>query len=133
MTIDDSKVNPFFTIDSQQHFLFGHLTEGWSGTDWVGDALTCTASVPVSGPQGEVDRVEIGFVQLARTTTFQAFYGGRIQQEGGIGLNYFVPPALTNTMFFLDGTKGTRDPWYRNPVFATGKGGMRSSSATIRG
>jgi hypothetical protein len=51
--------------------------------------------------------------------------------KGGIALNYFVPPALPNTVL-LDGTSTTggaptRDPWYRNPVFGTAAGGGRAA------
>ena len=79
-----------------------------------------------AGPQAELDRLELGFVQIAKATTFKAFYAGRKRSEGGIALDYFVPPALTRTVL-LDGTKNARDPWYRNPVFATAAGGKRAA------
>jgi len=121
LTIDSTGVVPAgaFVNDT---FLFGHLTTGFSGSDFTGDALTCLATVPVSGPAAEVDRLEVGFVQLARATSFQAFYAGRMPSEGGIALDFFVPPAL-NAKVLLDGASNPRDPWYRNPKFATSRGG----------
>lgn len=127
LTIDDNLAQPGSQVDATQTFLFGHLTRGWDGRDWVEDAIVCTGAVPISGPQSEVDRVELGFVQIARATSFQAFYAGRIASEGGIALNYFVPPALTTTIL-LDGTSGARDPWYRNPTFGTAAGNRRSAT-----
>lgn len=126
LTIDETAAKPNSQINPNQTFLFGHLTSGWNGNDWVADAVTCRATVPVAGPQAELDRLELGFVQIAKATTFKAFYAGRKRSEGGIALDYFVPPALTRTVL-LDGTKNARDPWYRNPVFATAAGGKRSA------
>jgi hypothetical protein len=118
LTIDASGAKPDSQFSANNTFLFGHLGQGWNGNDWVGDAITCKASVPITGPQAETDRVELGFVQIARALSFQAFYAGRIASEGGIALNYFQPPALASKVLF-DGTKGARDPWYRNPVFGS--------------
>ena len=126
LTINEAPAKPDSQFSTNQTFLFGHLTTGWNGNDWVADAITCNATVPVSGPQSEVDRLELGFVQIARATTFKAFYAGRKRSEGGIALDYFVPPALTRTVL-LDATKTARDPWYRNPVFATATGGRRTA------
>jgi hypothetical protein len=127
LTIDDAPAQPSSQYDESNTFMFGHLTSGWNGSDWVDDAITCTGTVPISGPQDEVDRVELGFVQIARATSFKAFYSGRVASEGGIALDYFVPPALTSTVI-LDGTKGARDPWYRNPTFGTAAGGRRTAA-----
>jgi hypothetical protein len=123
LKITSSGVIPGSTLDKNGVFLFGHLTNGWNGSDWVADALTCTGSVPVSGPQDELDRLEIGFVQIARASGFRAFYGGRTEKEGSIGLDYFLPPALTKTVL-LDGgsSSGLRDPWYRNPTLGFSAG-----------
>ena len=131
LTIDEAGAKPDFAFTNNNTFLLGHLTTGFSGTDFVGDAITCNATVPVSGPLAEVSGLELGFVQIAEAESFQAFYGGRIVSEGGIALNYFVPPALSNTVL-IDGTTrsggtATRDPWYRNPVFGTGAGGRRAA------
>jgi hypothetical protein len=127
MTIASSDAKPDGQFDQNRAFLFGHLTKGWNGNDWVADAITCTATVPVSGPQSELDRLELGFVQVARAVSFQAFYAGRMASEGGIALNYFVPPALASTVL-LDGANNPRDPWYRNPTFSTASGGRRSAA-----
>src|SRR5919197_2624649 len=124
LTVDDSNAKPDSTFSPNNTFLFGHLTQGWNGSDWVGDAITCTGSVPITGPQTEVGAVELGFVQVARAVSFQAFYARRIASEGGIALNYFVAPALTKTAL-LDGTRNARDPWYRNPTFGVGPGNSR--------
>lgn len=126
LTVTDTKAKPSFDFNPDKTFLFGHLTEGWNGSDWVGDAITCTATVPISGPQTEVDRLELGFVQVARAVVFQAFYAGRMFSEGGIALDYFVPPAMAGNVL-LDGTRGARDPWYRNPVFGLAAGGRRGA------
>ena len=126
LTIDTAPAKPDSQISSNQTFLFGHLTTGWNGNDWVADAVTCKATVPVAGPQAETDRLELGFVQIAKATTFKAFYAGRVRKEGSIGLDYFVPPALTRTVL-LDGVKNARDPWYRNPLFASAAGGTRTA------
>jgi hypothetical protein len=126
LTVNDAAAKPDSQISTNQAFLFGHLTSGWNGTDWVADAITCNATVPVSGPAAEVDGLELGFVQIAKATTFKAFYAGRKRSEGGIALDYFVPPALTRTVL-LDATKSARDPWYRNPTFATASGGRRAA------
>lgn len=124
LKIDTSLARPDSTYTGNGVFIIGHLTTGWSGTDFVGDAVTCTGTVPVSGPATDVDRLELGFVQIARAKSFVAFYAGRTANEGSIGLDYFQPPAL-NAKFILDGTKGARDPWYRNPTFAQGLPGTR--------
>lgn len=126
LTIEDGAVVPDLTLDKFSNRIFGHLTKGWSGSDWTGDALTCKGSVPVSGPESELQGLELGFVQLARATSYQAFYAGRIRKEGSISLNYFIPPAMTSTIL-LDGTKTARDPWYRNPTFAPAAGGRRAA------
>jgi hypothetical protein len=126
LTVDDSNAKPDSAFSSDNSFLFGHLTQGWSGSDWTGDAITCIATVPITGPQTEVAAVELGFVQIARAVSFQAFYAGRIASEGGIALNYFVAPALSKTVL-LDGTRNARDPWYRNPTFGVGPGNSRSA------
>jgi hypothetical protein len=128
LTVTDADAKPSFDFDAGKTFLFGHLTKGWSGSDWVDDAITCTATVPVSGPRAETDLLEVGFVQVARAVSFQAFYAGRIASEGGIALNYFVPPALASNALLDGGSKGARDPWYRNPVFSTVSGGRRSAT-----
>lgn len=125
LTIDSSGVTPAGQVVNDT-FLFGHLTTGFSGSDFTGDALTCLGTVPVSGPAAEVDRLELGFVQVARAVSFQAFYAGRMSFEGGIALNYFFPPALSATVL-LDGANNPRDPWYRNPTFGTAPGGKRSA------
>ena len=125
LTIDSSGVVPAGQVVNDT-FLFGHLTTGFSGSDFTGDALTCGATVPVSGPAAEVDRTELGFVQVARAVSFQAFYAGRIHSEGGIGLDYFIPPALSAKVL-LDGSNNPRDPWYRNPTFATARAGNRAA------
>jgi hypothetical protein len=46
--------------------------------------------------------------------------------EGGIALDYFIPPAL-NAKVLLDGTNSPRDPWYRNPTFSTTRAGKRAA------
>lgn len=125
LTIDSSGVTPAGQVVNDT-FLFGHLTTGFSGSDFTGDALTCLGTVPVSGPAVEADRLEVGFVQVARAASFQAFYAGRMHSEGGIALDYFVPPAL-NANVLLDGSNSPRDPWYRNPTFGTAAGGKRTA------
>ena len=125
LTIDSSGVTPAGQVVNDT-FLFGHLTTGFSGSDFTGDALTCLATVPVNGPAAEVDRLEVGFVQVARAVSFQAFYAGRMPSEGGIALDYFVPPALMAKVL-LDGSNSPRDPWYRNPTFGTAGGGKRAA------
>jgi hypothetical protein len=125
LTIDSSGVRPASQVVNET-FLLGHLTTGFSGSDFTGDALTCSATVPVSGPAAEIDRLEVGFVQVARAVSFQAFYAGRMPSEGGIALDYFIPPAL-NAKVLLDGTNSPRDPWYRNPTFSTARAGKRAA------
>lgn len=115
LTIDEKLAVPDSDFNLQKTFMFGHLTKGWNGVDFVDDAVTCKGSVPVSGPRDEVENLELGYVQLARAVSFKAFYGGRIPGEGSIALDYFVPPAMTSTVL-LDGVKNARDPWYRNPI-----------------
>ena len=126
LTIDSSGVKPAGQVVNDT-FLFGHLTTGFRGGDFTGDALTCLGTVPVSGPAAEVDRLELGFVQVARAVTFQAFYAGRMHSEGGIALDYFVPPAL-NAKVLLDGSNNPRDPWYRNPTFGTAPASRRAAN-----
>lgn len=125
LTIDSAGVAPAGQVVNDT-FLFGHLTTGFSGSDFSGDALTCLGTVPVSGPAVEVDRLELGFVQVARAVSFQAFYAGRMHSEGGIALDFFIPPAL-NGKVLLDGSNNPRDPWYRNPTFGTAPGGRRAA------
>jgi hypothetical protein len=127
LTVSDSSARPGSQVDTTRGFLFGHLSQGWNGSDWVADAITCSATVPVAGPQSEVDRLELGFVQIARAVSFQAFYAGRIHSEGGIALNYFVPPALTTAVLLDGASRNARNPWYRNPVFALGGGNRRAA------
>jgi hypothetical protein len=126
LTVEDAGAHADSQIDHHRNLLFGHLTLGWNGQDWVQDALTCTANVPLTGPQDEVNRLELGFVQVARANSFQAFYAGRIASEGGIGLNYFISPALMSNIL-LDGKRGVRDPWFSTPVFATARGDRRNA------
>jgi len=99
------------------------LTEGWSGSDWTGDAITCTATEPIKNKDPS-QGVDLGFVQVARGTIFHAFYAGRIPSEGSIGLNFFIPPAFPQSVV-LDGSGNTPDPWYRVPRFELAGGGKR--------
>jgi hypothetical protein len=123
--IDDAK--PDSKIDTQKNVLLGHLTRGWDGSNWNDDAVVIDAIVPINGPKSETDKVELGFVQIARATDYKAFYAGRMASEGSIILDYFIPPALPSPIM-LDGLKDARDPWYRNPVIG---GGAKGRTAAI--
>jgi hypothetical protein len=109
IVVDDSKAKP--GSDKGPKRVFGHLTEGWSGSNWTGDALTATGSVPVT--LGPTDMFDLGFVQLARGVTWQGFYAGRTAKEGSIILDYFLPPAMTSTLLLDGGSQNITDPWYR--------------------
>ena len=104
-------------------FLRGHMTQGWNGSDIVGDALTCTATVPAT----DDDNATFGFIQIARATDFFAFYSGRIKTEGSIALNYFTPPAL-DSKILLDYLSSSSPPWYSTPTFGTAAGHRRMAS-----
>jgi hypothetical protein len=113
MTADGTKAVADCAIDTRRNRIFGHLTQGWNGAKWEKDALTWKASAPVQMPAAERDLWEFGFVQVAEAVSFEAFYAGRIASEGSIGLYYFQPPALAQTIL-LDGGDKTQDPpWYR--------------------
>jgi hypothetical protein len=127
ITPEFKEAKPDHAFNANNSILFGHLTHGWNGSDWIDDAVTATGSVPIIGPQAETDLVELGFVQIAKAVTFQAFYAGRVPSEGSVALNYFVPPAMTSPVF-LDRTKTAREPWYRNPVFGVGAGNRRPAN-----
>lgn len=106
---------PDFQLDKAKNRIFGHLTDGWSGSNWTGDAVTWTASVPVDMTLNDVSLWEFGFVQFAEATSFEAFYSGRYNHEGSIGTYYFVPPALTQKIILDGADKDQPEPWYRAP------------------
>src|SRR5947209_768204 len=111
ITVDSSKATPSFD-DTGSRFI-GHLKEGWDGTNFSGDALTATGSVPVTLASG--DDFKLGFVQFAKGVTWQAFYAGRTPKEGSIVLDFFLPPAMT-TILLLDGSNAKLPPpFYRSP------------------
>lgn len=102
-------------IDDNKNRFFGHLTKGWDGSSWKDDAITWRANVPTTLTAAERDTWDFGFVQIAEATLFQAFYSSRIRSEGAIILNYFIKPAMTQTILLDGGEKGVAEPWYRLP------------------
>jgi hypothetical protein len=109
IVVDDSGAKPGSDIGPKR--VFGHLTQGWSGSNWTDDAVTATGSVPVT--MGPEDTMDLGFVQLAKGVTWQGFYAGRTAKEGSIVLDYFLAPAMTSTLLLDAGTQTVTDPWYR--------------------
>ena len=101
--------------NENQNRLYGHLTKGWDGSIWKEDAITWRANVPTTLTADERDTWDFGFVQIAEATKFQAFYSARIPSEGAIILDYFLKPAMTQTILLDGGEKGVADPWYRLP------------------
>jgi hypothetical protein len=102
-------------VDDSKNRFFGHLTKGWNGRIWNEDAITWKASAPSSIPAKEVPDWEFGFVQIAEATQFQAFYSSRIPSEGAIILDYFIKPAMTQTILLDGGSSTASEPWYREP------------------
>lgn len=123
ITIQNQGASPDWATSADDAFLLGHLGTGWSGSDWTADAITATASIPVSNP----GQAEFGFVQLARANRFQAYYAGRLSREGSVTLDYFVPPALKQKIM-LDGGGSLRDPWYREPISQATPGGRSAKT-----
>ncbi|MBL9010109.1 MAG: hypothetical protein JNL56_02915 [Alphaproteobacteria bacterium] len=116
-------------VDDSKNRFFGHLTKGWNGKIWDADAITWTANAPSTIPAAERDSWDFGFVQIAEATKFQAFYSSRIPSEGAIIVDYFIKPAMTQTILLDGGSKTAPEPWYRDPAGAVLPNGRIQSAS----
>lgn len=78
--IDVTGAIPDAYPDTTTGDLIGHLTQGFNAGTFTGPAVTVTGSVPVEGG----DKMDVGFIQTLRVSTYQAFYTGRVASEGAI-------------------------------------------------